>query len=902
MFFYDWLQRPRSIPESPPSNDDFNKNTISRKNSTKSAAAAVADNNHSAQQNNDISMMAQLLMKEASKQQQQIIVHDVNQNNNNNNNDDKDVDEDIVHVVDAFPLNSSHVAADNSNNDETATLTEDDDDTSDISSQFLRAWEEHEKRMAQHEQNKIHNNTCSCKDDDDNEEDSDAYVDDDDDDVEPLRKIPFFSLDLRLDETEHSEDEEDDEDVTASSSLLEQEVKCFVLHTGAYPFAPDCTAKQQQQQQDQAELSLPLEEEEEEDAEDERIPFFSLDLRLGLDETERSEEEEDNTDNDDNFLLHTGASPIVLEPLWNMNSNNNNALTLPTAADVVLLSSCQDYDDDDDDDNDDESVDLEDILLDRDSAGHLLFRPELSSSPILDAVLSSSTRTRISACTSSPAVQELIARVSSSPPSPSSSSSSLPPLISHHDDTERATTNEDYQKQQPPQHYQSALLLPPSPLSPVSRKSWSHEPELSGPAPPITHRTPIPTWISFSLVCTDNNNNNTGTTDSSSFFLSSIQDGNEEDEKVDNIEDDDKDDMQQQQAKSSPAPLNNEILDPTDPLICGKITTSDYLQAVSIQMELFLLAASGDDIDTLCQTTISWMAQHPMVCQVKYRPPEFYGHCYPLSYFAAAGWLEGCQAAYNAFPEAIGQDDNSTGLPLHYACLHQAGYNVISFLVEKHPEATRITNNHQHETPLHLYCRSIFGGDDVKRNHDDDEKDGDYRSSADESGQLKVIELLLRHYPTAAQLADLDGFTPLHLVCQRRNVRLPVLKALQASSPTVIRAATRSWHKPAHIAALHGASYPVMEWLLQTDPTVSPTTVEDFSTVLHCAVQGQCSASVIRMIRDAHPKALTWTNSSDETPYRVGERMGVSSEILQLLTVPDDNNNDSSSNYSIDYL
>jgi Ankyrin repeat len=870
MVFYDWLQRPPSAPTDTTTSNDVNKsNIISR---TKGITASAGEERHQVD-----------IPEEASAKQ--LDEHD----------DNKRVHDGADH---AFPC-LHHRSATDISNDDTATLTadeqEEENDDCDVGIKFLRAWEEHEKRMLaeqHHEQHKISDN---------NDDILETAIDDDDDDVEPLRKIPFLSLDLKLDETEHSDDDEEEGPVV----LLEQQE--FVLHTGAatascYSFEPDCTANQEKQQ-DQAEpSSLPTPEEQDNvDDEDERVPFFSLDLRLGLDETETSEEEDEediNAENDTStFILHTGAPS--LEPLW-----NNETLL------------CQDYDEeeDDTDENDEASVDLEDILDPSEGDGerhHLLFPGLVSSSisisPILD-VLSSSTKTRISTCaSSSPAVQELIARASlsssSSSPMPLSPSSfSLPPLLrSHngHDTAEPDATrsSEDYQRQEQEQqkHYESssALLLPSAPLSPVSRKSSSqHGPELSGPAPPITHRTPIPTWISFSLC-----SNTSNTRSDSTLCLSSIQDGKEEDdENVDTTTNQEAGMHQSQQEQAVSSPPHNEILDPTDPLICGKITSSDYLQSVSTQMEQFLLAATDDDIDTLCHAAIAWMQQHPMVCQVKYRPPEFHGggHCYPLSYFSAAGWLDGCQAAYNAFPEAIGQDDNSTGLPLHYACLHQAGYNVISFLVDKHPEATRITNNHQHETPLHLYCRSIFGGenDDVKHDSDDDH-------SSSNGDQLRVIELLLRHYPTAAQLADLDGFTPLHLACQRgRYARiLPVLQALQASSPTVIRAATRSWHKPAHIAALHGASYPVMEWLLQTDPTVAPTTAEDFSTVLHCAVQGQCGASVIRMIRDAHLKALTWTNANDETPYHVGERMGASSEILDLLAVPNNSNdNDGGSN------
>jgi hypothetical protein len=341
-------------------------------------------------------------------------------------------------------------------------------------------------------------------------------------------------------------------------------------------------------------------------------------------------------------------------------------------------------------------------------------------------------------------------------------------------------------------------------------------------APPILHRTPIPSEI---VVC------------AAPPFMTA-------DETLD--------------ASESSSGGDDEILDPTDAILYGWIE-NPYLQQVGEQMNDYLAAASDDDITSLCRETALLIQQHPMACQVKYKPPEFEAYCYPLSYFSAAGWLEGCQAAYGAFPEAIGQEqDNQVGLPLHYACLHQASYEVVHFLTELYAEATRVTNA-EHQTPLHLACRS-------------------------KDCKLAVVELLLKHYPTAAQLADLSGFTPLHLACQY-GASLAILQALQASSPTVIRAVTLSWHRPLHIAAMFGADLSTVEWIIQKDSSAVRATVEDFSTALHSAAAGKCAPEVIECLIKAHPVALLLRNDDDETPHDVGLRCGASATVLKLLEV-----------------
>eukprot|EP00977_Amphora_coffeiformis_P013050 scaffold3339_cov174-Amphora_coffeaeformis.AAC.18 len=368
-----------------------------------------------------------------------------------------------------------------------------------------------------------------------------------------------------------------------------------------------------------------------------------------------------------------------------------------------------------------------------------------------------------------------------------------------------------------------------SPVSSSDEGGGVGNPTTSSPAgspasgaqtPMILHRTPIPTEI----ICTPHPSN----------------DGYDDD---DNLQGD-------------------EIMDPTDALIYGWIR-NPYLRGVADKMNDYLSATSAeddddDDVTHLCHHTTLLIHQHPMACQVKYKPPEFDSFCYPLSYFAAAGWLDGCRAAYQAFPEAIGQEqDSKIGLPLHYACLHQASFDVVSYLVEKYSEATRVTNA-EHQTPLHQACRS-------------------------KKVRLEVVELLLQHYPCAAQLADLSGYTPLHLAI-RYGASIDVLAALQASSPTVIRVVTLSWHRPLHIAALYNATLETVKWLVQKDPSAVRATGEDFSTVLHYAVAGNCHADVIRFLRDVRPVSLALTNEDDDTPYDVALRVpGTTAAVLDLL-------------------
>lgn len=207
-----------------------------------------------------------------------------------------------------------------------------------------------------------------------------------------------------------------------------------------------------------------------------------------------------------------------------------------------------------------------------------------------------------------------------------------------------------------------------------------------------------------------------------------------------------------------------EILDPTDPLIYGKIDSFFHLNSISEKMNFFLLNFDNDT----AQEALIWMTQHPMVCQVKYRADfDKHSYCLPLHFFCTRARLDCCQTAYQAYPEAIGIPSSHVGLPLHYACLYQANNDLlVAFLVEKFPDAVRITNQDHHQTPLHLACQSP-------------------------QCSLRTIQILLEHFPTATQLVDGNGFTPLHYALQSQ-LSSEILTTLQSSGTVVIAVTTKT--------------------------------------------------------------------------------------------------------------
>jgi hypothetical protein len=308
------------------------------------------------------------------------------------------------------------------------------------------------------------------------------------------------------------------------------------------------------------------------------------------------------------------------------------------------------------------------------------------------------------------------------------------------------------------------------------------------------------------------------------------------------------------------------ILDPVDPLVYGSIDypylkkSSDKLYQL-LKDHLLHLGDEDEENDDDHHHHHDMAARdliqaYPETCQVRYHPPAFGGAVYPLSYFCATGHLLNIQAAYTAYPEAIGQEDPWVGTPLHYACYHNTGIQVVEYLVQKFPEAVRVTN-YSHQTPVHMACMS-------------------------NQISLPVVELLLEHYPTAAQLADQDGYTPFHLACLH-GAKTELLQLLMQTSPSVIRMSTRALQKALHVACLHAPITETVELLLRRDPSCVRATDEFFQTPLHCAVQGKACQQILTLLVKAHPGALYLTNDFDETPYRMAERLEAPAEVLALL-------------------
>lgn len=264
--------------------------------------------------------------------------------------------------------------------------------------------------------------------------------------------------------------------------------------------------------------------------------------------------------------------------------------------------------------------------------------------------------------------------------------------------------------------------------------------------------------------------------------------------------------------------------------------------------------------------------RHPETCMVRYPPNDAadYPFLYPMHFCCAAGWLKGIQACYQAFPEAIGTED-AFGFPLHYATHHRASVECVAFLVEKFPSAVRQTNA-GYQTPLHLACisSSVHGS-----------FDSDTMGHAARPVDLAVVALLLEHYPTAAQLADGNGWTPLHHVCRSADSSVELVRALIQASPGAISATTRQLERPVHVAAEYNAE--LVELLVENDINAASATDQCFQMPLHYMAKSPTNLSAMDALIRAYPLALEARNDDDQRPYDIALEHGALPKVLDRL-------------------
>jgi hypothetical protein len=160
----------------------------------------------------------------------------------------------------------------------------------------------------------------------------------------------------------------------------------------------------------------------------------------------------------------------------------------------------------------------------------------------------------------------------------------------------------------------------------------------------------------------------------------------------------------------------------------------------------------------------------------------------------------------------------------------------------------------------------------------------------DTAFQAKIVDRLLKEYPSGAAVADGSGRLPLANTVEGSSSSIETLKALYKLHPMAISqpAGVHDGGLPLHIAAKYGAPAEVIEWLVKTYPKALSTRNDQQQIPLDVAILAVCSVEVEELLvpplEKAGPELRATKALAVETEDYSTPPMAVAEEVQEIKT------------------
>jgi len=245
-----------------------------------------------------------------------------------------------------------------------------------------------------------------------------------------------------------------------------------------------------------------------------------------------------------------------------------------------------------------------------------------------------------------------------------------------------------------------------------------------------------------------------------------------------------------------------------------------------------------------------WMKKHENTAGKRYKFDAAKDEIYPFSMLCALQASEKTlKACYKAFPDAVNDNDNWVGTPLHYACAYRAPKATLKFIISKDEDDEMIESTNQGKRlPIHVACMVHT--------------------------PLENLEYLIKEGgKKLLGVQDRDGMTPLHHLCNRTDpdedaVFLLTTKYAKACVVQNIKGCT-----PLHLAVQHGTPVDILETLLAANDKAFSIADENGNLPAHTALQVNAERKIVQYIVWNYADALTVRNKRDERPIDMAKRI-----------------------------
>jgi hypothetical protein len=229
------------------------------------------------------------------------------------------------------------------------------------------------------------------------------------------------------------------------------------------------------------------------------------------------------------------------------------------------------------------------------------------------------------------------------------------------------------------------------------------------------------------------------------------------------------------------------------------------------------------------EAMVAFLQEYPQSASIKFELGSFSmrgcagsSNMYLLSMLCSVGASrETLSLCYDLYPDAIQDDNEWSGTPLHYAivCGIDASFGrgtstdfifqMLEYLLEKEPLLLQSQTNHHSQSVLHktvtALCSSTKGAPKKKSSKTSSENSSG-RGKSSKNSQLafvasEVVSLLLEYHPPLAKLRDRDDLLPLHLAAQHAAPLDILDRILKANIDACTVACKNRGYTPLHCAA-----------------------------------------------------------------------------------------------------
>jgi ankyrin repeat protein len=226
----------------------------------------------------------------------------------------------------------------------------------------------------------------------------------------------------------------------------------------------------------------------------------------------------------------------------------------------------------------------------------------------------------------------------------------------------------------------------------------------------------------------------------------------------------------------------------------------------------------------------------------------------PLHLIGLKTTIEAVTVLVEASASSISARDQSRRLPLHVAVVNGAPLDVLEFLVDKYDAALNLADSNGY-LPIHHAVKQKPVECDL----------------ATQVQSFACVKYFVEKYPVGLHMTDVEGRLPVHIAVGRRWPYVPTVKYLVKKFPVSLQTPDHAGSLPLHATVAHAAAMEVIRFLHKEHPGAINAATRRGKLPLHIAVAAKYAPSVelTRFLIEESPQAVKARDAKGRLPVHV---------------------------------